>query len=462
MEGRLALGLRMQIVVAVCAALALAFLLLGSVALRLSERARDHARHAYAVATAESIALGLRAGELTEARLAELADPVIGRGAAAAVELHQGALPPLVRGVAGYGGPVDAEISPNARVRVWVHREATDFDQNVRTLFILYVGITGAAILLFAYAVLTYLIVRPIDALIRASERVAAGQLAVSVPSQGATEVARLSRAFNTMAAQLRADRAALEARLDELTKATSELEATQEQLVRSAKLASVGRLAAGVAHEIGNPLSAILGLVELVRDGDLLPEEEAEFLRRIVSETERIHVIIRDLLDFSRTGTAGAPDAEGAADLAAVVEDAVKLVGPQKDLRRIDIERRFESDLPRVRGKAARHTQVVLNLLLNAADALPNGGEIRIELARAEGGVLLAVADSGPGIPEAILGQLFEPFVTTKPVGKGTGLGLAVCHTIVEQLGGRIRAENPREGGARFEVLLPVASENE
>jgi two-component system, NtrC family, sensor kinase len=457
MAGRLALGLRMQIVVAVCAALALAFLLLGSVALRLSERARDHARRGYAVATAESIALGLRSGPLTAERFAELADPVIGRGATSGVELHLGAAEPHVRGVSGFGVPVDAEIRPGASVRVWVERESTEFDQNVRTLFILYVGITGAGILIFAYTVLTYLIVRPIDALIRASERVAAGQLAVSVPSRGATEVARLSRAFNAMAAQLRTDRAALEMRLLELTSTTKELEAAQEQVVRSAKLASVGRLAAGVAHEIGNPLSAILGLVELVRTGGLSPADQSEFLRRIESETERINVIIRDLLDFSRAGTAGAPVAEGDADLVEVVEDAVKLVGPQKDLRRIDIERRFDDRLPRVRGLAARHTQILLNLLLNAADALPDGGEIRVEVTREDDVVRLTVADTGPGIPEHVLGQLFEPFVTTKPVGKGTGLGLAVCHTIVDQLGGTIRAENPKEGGARFEVRLPA-----
>ncbi len=458
MAGRVALGLRIRIVVAICVALALAFLLLGTVARRLSERSRDDARHGYALATAESIAFALRAGPLTDERLSELADPVIGRGAAAGVELHVGSAPPRVRGVAGFGVPVDAEIRPGARVRVWVEHEATELDRNVRTLFILYVATTAAATLLFAYVVLTYLVVRPMNELVRASERVAAGQLEVSVPSRGATEVVRLSRAFGAMAAQLREDRAALETRLADLTKATRELEGAQERVVRDAKVASAGRLAAGVAHEIGNPLAAILGLVELVRDGALSPEEQAESLRRAVRETERIHGIIRDLLEYSRTASTGADDdANADADPVAVVEDAVKLAGPKKDLRRIDIERRFEDGLPRVRGRAERHTQVVLHLLLNAADALPEGGEIRIELARDDAAVRLAVVDTGPGIPNAVLGQLFEPFVTTKPVGKGTGLGLAVCHTIVEQLGGTIRAENPKEGGARFEVTLPA-----
>jgi signal transduction histidine kinase len=358
----------------------------------------------------------------------------------------------------GLGQPAEAEIRDGTTVRVWVRRDRTAFERNVTDLFFLYVAVTGAGILLFAYAMLTQLIVRPVEALTRASERMAAGHLAVTVPSRGAAEVARLARAFNGMAAQLREDRAALESRLAQLMRTTRELEAAQEQVVTSARLASVGRLAAGVAHEIGNPLAAILGLLELLEGGDLEPEEEREFLRRIHGETERIHVIIRDLLAFAREGRAAEPDEAGEADLAEVIEDAVKLVGPQKDLRSIDVERRIEEDLPKVRGRAERHTQVVLNLLLNAADALPGGGQIRIELGRAEPGfVELSVTDTGPGIPVEVLDQLFEPFVTTKPAGEGTGLGLAVCHTIVGRLGGSIRADNPKEGGARFVVRLPA-----
>jgi signal transduction histidine kinase len=266
--------------------------------------------------------------------------------------------------------------------------------------------------------------------------------------------------AFNEMAAQLRDERQALEDRVRELERTTGELHEAHDQLFRSERLASVGRLAAGVAHEIGNPLAAILGLVELVRGGGLAQEEQDEFLRRVEKETERIQKIIRDLLDFARQERETETE-EASADLGEVVEDAVRLVAPQKDLRRVDIERRLDDEVPRVRGSADRLTQVVLNLLLNAADAIEGDGAIRVEVRTIDGAptkVELVVADSGPGIAPEVLGELFEPFVTTKPTGEGTGLGLAVCHAIVERLGGTIRAENAPEGGARFVVVLPAA----
>ena len=228
--------------------------------------------------------------------------------------------------------------------------------------------------------------------------------------------------------------------------------------------MASVGRLAAGIAHEIGNPLTSIVGLVELVEDGDLEPEEQREFLRRVRKETERIHHIIRDLLDFARDDARPDELAE-TCDLVEVVEDAVRLVGPQKDLRQVTLERRFPEDCPPARGSSARLAQVVLNLLLNAADAIDGEGTIRLEVtsepAGAEGAdawIELVVHDSGPGIDAEVREQIFEPFVTTKPTGEGTGLGLAVCHAIVEQYGGTLDADNAPEGGARFVVRLPAA----
>jgi C4-dicarboxylate-specific signal transduction histidine kinase len=322
----------------------------------------------------------------------------------------------------------------------------------------MYVAITALAILMLTYVALTYLIVRPVEKLTHASERLAGGAPHVEVPVSGAAEVARAAVAFNDMAGQLRDERASLQARLAELERTTTELRAAQQSLVRSEKLASVGRLAAGVAHEIGNPLAAILGLIELLRQGGLEPAEQEEFLRRAQSETERIHKIIRGLLDFARQGAPQpAPDAR--ADLAEVVEDAVALIAPQKDLSGVDIERRL-AEVPAVRGAKDELTQLVLNLLLNAADAIQNAGSIRIEVAPSEDGreVILVVADSGPGIAPEVAGKLFEPFVTTKPPGQGTGLGLAVCHTIVERVGGKITAGNAPEGGARFEVRLVVA----
>jgi signal transduction histidine kinase len=291
-----------------------------------------------------------------------------------------------------------------------------------------------------------------------ASERLAAGRLETRVPVEGAAEVARLAATFNEMAAQLRQDRAALQDRLEDLERTTAELTTAQDQLMRSARLAAVGRLSAGVAHEIGNPLAAIRGLLDLLQRGDLEPGEETEFIGRIQRETERIHRTIRDLLDFSRSEPADKGRIESSADLAEVVSDTVKLLDRQNRFREIELALAVEPDLPRVRGDEERLRQLLLNLLFNAADALRGKGRVEVRATNGGGMVQLTVEDDGPGIDREILDQIFDPFVTTKAAGKGTGLGLAVCHTIVERLGGSIAAANRAQGGAVFEVRLPAA----
>ena len=348
------------------------------------------------------------------------------------------------------------ETRPGARPRVTDPKVG---DSARRSLFLFYLGLTAATVLLLTYVLLTYFIVRPIDRLRLASERLASGRLQTEVPVQGAAEVARLAASFNEMAAQLREDRAALQRRLDELERTTGELSAAQEQLIRSARLAAVGRLSAGVAHEIGNPLAAIRGLLDLMQMGDLDPEDEREFVQRIQRETERIHHTIRDLLDFSRSEPSQDVRIETSADLVEVVSDTVKLIDRQNRFRDIDLALRLDDGLPRVRGDHERLRQLLLNLLFNAADALSGKGTIEVSASNGGGVVQLTVEDDGPGIDEEILDQVFDPFVTTKAAGHGTGLGLAVCHTIVERLGGTIEAGNRAEGGAAFAVVLPTAS---
>lgn len=459
MTRRFGLGLRAQIVIALSVAFIASFPLLGLAAVQLTQRARERDRVADAQATARVVAAAVPAAADRRARFNELVDVAIGRGGIAGAELTRGDLEPYARGVTGQGTPVEVAVEGGGAVRLWVRRPAPESTTPLANMLLLYVAVTGGAIMLLAYLVITYLIVRPVEALTRASERLAAGQQHVGVPVRGGAEVARLAVAFNAMASQLRDERESLELRLEELERTTVELRSAQDQVLRSARLASVGRLSAGVAHEIGNPLAAILGLIELLRDGGLEPDEQAEFLRRIQAETERIHKIIRELLDFSRQ--ADEPTREATADLEEVVEDAVRLVAPQKDLRDVTIERRIAEDTPRVRGDADRLTQIVLNLLLNAADAIEREGGITIEVgpSEREGRVSLVVTDTGPGIAEDVLEHLFEPFVTTKPTGQGTGLGLAVCHTLVERMGGTIRADNAPTGGARFEVDLEATT---
>lgn len=441
-------GLRAQILVVLGLGFALSVILLGLATARLGSRAIDADRKSAAEGTARAL---LAAGP-SEASL----DALIGTGGIVGAELRAGSSEATIaRG--RRRGAASVEVEDGARaLALWIEPAG----RSLPGLLFLYVGITAAAVLLLTYVLLGRSIVRPVEDLTRASERLARSPARVEperVPVRGAAEVARLAVAFNAMQAELASERATLRRRLEELERTSVELASAQRSLVTSEKMASVGRLAAGVAHEIGNPLSAILGLVELVESGDLAPEQQREFLRRARKETERIHRIIRDLLDFARD--APAPAALQSCDLREVVEDAVRLVGPQKDLQRITIERRFAEDCPPARGEAARLAQVVLNLLLNAADAIQGEGTITLEVRPIEGGfVELAVADTGPGIPASIREHLFEPFVTTKPPGQGTGLGLAVCHTIIERLGGTIEVDSPPEGGARFVVRLPIA----
>ncbi len=449
------LGLRSQLMVALIIAFGAAFVLLSLVTARLdeSENAEERRHRANGVAQA----LAASEGALGEGFSLGSIDEMIAKGLVDGVELQSedGQAQRWGRTV-GVPDAV-ARTSGGADLQVWVPGGGRG-DATRRSLFVFYLGLTALVVLLLSYVLLTYFIVRPIDGMRRASERMAEGNLRTRVPVQGAAEVARLASAFNEMASQLRADRAALQERLDDLERTTAELTAAQEQLVRSARLAAVGRLSAGVAHEIGNPLAAIRGMLDLLQAGDLDADEEKEFVLRIQRESERIHHTIRDLLDFSRHDPEHAGRIESSASLAEVVEDTVKLVDRQSRFRDIALELAVDESLPRVRGNHERLRQLLLNLLFNAADALAGRGTIEISASGANGSVQLVVSDDGPGIDGQILDQVFDPFVTTKPAGQGTGLGLAVCHTIVDQLGGSIRAENRAGGGASFEVSLPAA----
>jgi signal transduction histidine kinase len=449
------LGLRSQLMLALIVAFGAAFVLVSLVTARLDESESAEEQRSRAVGLAQALASGAgRSGEdlgdesiarMVEERFVERVE-IQGRDG-------------LSRSWGVLEGSPDATVTTatGVELRVWVPASGRG-DAARRSLFIFYLGLTAATVLLLTYVLLTYFIVRPIDRLRLASERLAAGRLRTSVPVQGAAEVARLAATFNEMAALLREDRASLQDRLEELERTTADLTTAQDQLVRSARLAAVGRLSAGVAHEIGNPLAAIRGLVDLMQTGHLDPEEEKEFVGRIQRETERIHHTIRDLLDFSRNETPHERRIESSADLSEVVSDTIKLIDRQSRFRDIELALALDEGLPRVRGDHERLRQLLLNLLFNAADALGGKGRIEVRASNGNGAVQLIVADDGPGIDNEIIDQVFDPFVTTKTAGQGTGLGLAVCHTIVEQLGGSIEAANPEQGGAAFQVRLPAA----
>jgi signal transduction histidine kinase len=331
-------------------------------------------------------------------------------------------------------------------------------------LVALYMVIFAFALLVFAYFALTRLIVRPIEQLAEAADRVARGARALRVPKSGARELVELGSIVQSMTTKLIEEENALLGKVQELTDTTAQLTQTQAQLVRSERMASVGHLAAGVAHEIGNPIAALIGMQDLLLDGDLSEDARNDFLRRMRKETERIHEVVRDLLDFARPeetqGAGGSPHPP--ANVRTVIDEVVSLVKPQKTFRDV----RFEtdaSDILLTALPAPRLTQVLLNIVLNAGAAVAStkGNDRRVTMrARAvdAGRVRIEVEDDGPGISPVVRDRLFEPFVTTKQVGEGSGLGLAVCRGLVESAGGEIGVDTSYQAGARFYVVLPSA----
>jgi signal transduction histidine kinase len=272
-------------------------------------------------------------------------------------------------------------------------------------------------------------------------------------------ELTDLGSSLQAMTAKLLAEEEALRKKIDEVQATTLRLTEAQDRLVRSERLASVGRLAAGLAHEIGNPISALSGLQDLLIAGGLEPAEERDFLVRMRRETERIHGILRDLLQFARP-SAQTPEATSPGDISAAVLDTATLVAPQKEIKEIELKLELEPDLPLVVLGRDQLMQVTLNLVLNAADAVGAGGHVTVRARSRQGLVELSVSDDGPGVAETVRARLFEPFATTKEPGKGTGLGLAVCRGLVEAVGGNISLDESYTQGARFVVELPRAAE--
>jgi signal transduction histidine kinase len=260
------------------------------------------------------------------------------------------------------------------------------------------------------------------------------------------------------MTERLLSEEQALRTKVDEVEQTTKSLRQAQDGLVRSERLASVGRLAAGLAHEVGNPIAAILGMQELLLADGLSEAEQRDFLFRMRNETERINRILGDLLAFSRpTAGRGGPETEPGS-VEAAVHDTATLLSPQSSMRNVTLDLAVPPGLPPVTLSREHQVQVLLNLLLNAADACAGGGRITVSAAPSDLGVRLVVQDDGPGVAPEVRERLFEPFVTTKDIGKGTGLGLAVCRGLVEAAGGTL-ALDPTPQGARFVVDLPRAT---
>jgi two-component system NtrC family sensor kinase len=280
---------------------------------------------------------------------------------------------------------------------------------------------------------LAWSIARPLTELAQATREVAEGNWSVRVPASGRGETGVLAQSFNTM---------------------VETLQETQEQLIQQEKLASVGQLAAGVAHEINNPLGTILLYADILhKETAENNQQQQEDLEMIMREANRCKVIVNDLLNFSRQNEMLTQET----DLNGLLQSLATEAAKQDLYQQIELVTDLEPNLPLIQADPFQLHQVFLNLMNNAAEAMPDGGELilRTYLDPMDGFVTVEVQDNGMGISEENMKKLFTPFFTTKPIGKGTGLGLAIVYGIVKMHRGQIQVQSQTGQGTTFTVRL-------
>lgn len=354
--------------------------------------------------------------------------------------------------------------------------------------------VDAALLMLFSGWIISASVSTAVERLATDVRRIADGDYRHRVADPGRPELRAIRESVNRLADRLIADQRRLAGNIESLDETNRELRRARDQVVQAARMASVGTLAAGIAHEVGNPLGAIMAFVDVARDRVAREGGEVELLDSIRSEAERIDRIVRGLLDYARP--VRGPDEPASAD--AVVARVRDILDSQGALDRVDVSWSTGNGDVRLIDQPQRLEQVLVNLMLNALHAVREAESPAIDVSvRDEAGELLAlpsrreddppginymhrrrhardeaspasveaadrvivieVADNGHGIPDEALGQLFDPFYTTKEPGEGTGLGLSICARLVEGMGGRIDAENRAEGGARFVIRLPA-----
>ena len=326
-----------------------------------------------------------------------------------------------------------------------LERKFTDMKRNALWAFV-GISLVGIALSVAICYFLSRSLARPTNALVLAAQRLADGDLEQRVQLDDSTEeIGMLGRAFNSMAASI-------EERDEQLR------HRAQEEIMKSERLAMIGRLAAGVAHEINNPLGGILLLSRLLLKKAQDESVDNENLQRIANEAERCQTIVQGLLDFARQRE---PKPEPL-DMNDIVEKALSLLENQSLFHNIEVVRRLKTGLPPVSADASQMQQVFVNIIMNAAEAMDGNGVLTVatkalpESSRVEAGF----TDTGCGITEQDLTRLFEPFFTTKEPGHGTGLGLSISHGIVERHGGTLSVRSRAGEGATFVVSLPEAEE--
>ena len=325
-------------------------------------------------------------------------------------------------------------------------------------MIVAYMIINGVIIFFFGVFLLSRYVVRPVRRLSRDMQALAGGVLPRVEAPQSGNEIDTLAATITALYAELKQEQHNTAAQLAEITAKNRQLEQVRHEILQSEKMASVGRLAAGVAHEIGNPAGILTGYIHMLKEGGISPQQQADILARMEREAERISTTIRELLDFAQ------PASEQAApvQLNDSISECCRLFSYQRDMRACTIAFEPADALPEMYGNARMLQQLIINLMLNARDAMPQGGTLRISTRLLPCGstIELTISDTGCGIAPEHLPLIFDPFFTTKEPGKGTGLGLSNAHRIVELHGGSIQVESEHGRGTRFTITFPIGTE--
>ena len=318
----------------------------------------------------------------------------------------------------------------------WAFRDGSGFEAWRRYLVFSVISALVPNLLLVLLIVRS--ISRPLQKITLAAVQVTEGKYGTEVDlRQSNDEIGLLADSFNEMSRKMAVD--------------IEDLRTLNERLARAERLAAMGTLAAGVAHEVNNPLASISSLVQMLKskNGD---ESTSEKLDLISTQIQRISRVTRDLTDFARVR----PAARSLIDVNDTVDSSLRLASLDAGFQKLRLSVIREENLPRIVADPDQLQQVFLNLLLNARDAMPDGGELTVRSLQRDGNIGVSVCDTGHGMDESVRKQIFDPFFTTKSAGRGTGLGLSVCYGIVTAHGGRIEVDRA-DAGCTFTVLLPL-----
>jgi two-component system NtrC family sensor kinase len=390
------------------------------------------------------------------------------------------------------GGGIQLEISVG---------DVMDYLLKSQKMILISLILDAIVLIIFGSFLLSRVLVKPLKDLVRLTQKISEGDFSQTIEVTSKNEIGQLLSSFNRMTERLKENQESIQKNLKSIELANKKLKQAQEELIRTEKLASIGRFAAGVAHEVGNPLGAILGYTSILDKGGIDQEETKDYLKRIENEIERINRIVRELLDFSRPSKHEIRDIE----VNSVVKNTLSLLSYQKNFKNIETQLELQPDLPMIKGDESQFSQVLINIILNAMDAMPNGGHLRIQtenlfansllgdglqplfpprrkgdpmesdysqlrkpdpfsalltkFSKGDQFVKIMISDTGAGIGQENLEKIFDPFFTTKGPDKGTGLGLSISLSIIESMGGRIRVESEVGKGSAFEIYFPAVS---